>query len=220
MSSDQATPRRRGRPRAAEAGDSRASILAAASTEFAKHGYESVSLRSVARAAGVDPALVHHYFEDKADLFTQSLGVPLRPDRIVKTVLAGPREEVGANLIPAILPSFEEAVFRYRVLGLLRTALGHEFAAAMLRQFLVREVLHRIALELAVPDGELRATLTASQMMGLIVIRYGIRAEPVASASLDELVERVGPVLQWHLLGYPRPLDGWGQGADYSSHDE
>jgi AcrR family transcriptional regulator len=207
MSSEQVTPRRRGRPRAAEAGDSRARILAAASDEFAQRGYEGASLRSVARAAGVDAALVHHYFEDKADLFTQALGLPLRPDRVVKTVLAGPREDVGANLIRAILPSFEEPGFRDRILGLLRAALGHEFAAAMLRQFLVREVLHRIATELAVPDGELRATLAASQMMGLIVIRYGIRAEPLASVPIEELVERVGPVLQWHLLGYPRPLD-------------
>src|SRR3954467_2356616 len=131
MSSDQVTPRRRGRPRAGEAGDSRASILAAASTEFAQHGYESVSLRSVARAAGVDAALVHHYFEDKADLFTQSLGIPLRPDRVGQMVLAGPREDVGANLILAIVPAFEDPGFRDRILGLLRTALGHEFAAAM-----------------------------------------------------------------------------------------
>ncbi|BDZ45990.1 TetR family transcriptional regulator [Naasia aerilata] len=204
MTSEQVVPRRgRGRPRAADAGDSRERILAAASAEFSRHGYEAVSLRSVARAASVDAALVHHYFEDKADLFTQAIGMPLRPDRVVKTVLSGPREDVGANLLRAILGGFEEPGFRDRVLGLLRTALGHEFAAAMLRQFLVKEVLHRVAIELAVPDGELRATLTASQMIGLVVLRYGIRAEPLASVPLDELVVRVGPVIQWHLLGFP-----------------
>jgi AcrR family transcriptional regulator len=204
MSSEQVAPRRgRGRPRAADAGDSRERILTAAGAEFSRHGYEAVSLRSVARAADVDAALVHHYFEDKADLFTQAIGMPLRPDRVVKAALSGPREEVGENLLRAMLAGFEEPGFRDRVLGLLRTALGHEFAAAMLRQFLVKEVLHRVATELAVPDGELRATLAASQMVGLIVLRYGIRAEPLASASLEDLVARVGPVMQWHLLGFP-----------------
>ncbi|HEY8589438.1 MAG TPA: TetR/AcrR family transcriptional regulator, partial [Naasia sp.] len=73
----------------------------------------------------------------------------------------------------------------------------------MLRQFLVGEILHRVSRELAVPDGELRATLAASQMIGLVVLRYGIRAEPVASATIDELVARAGPAVQWHLVGYP-----------------
>jgi AcrR family transcriptional regulator len=186
--------------------DARARILKAASSEFARHGYDAVSLRSVARAADVDAALVHHYFEDKADLFTQALGVPLRPDRIVKAVLGGPREDVGANLARAILSGFEEPGFRDRVLGLLRTALGHEFAAAMLRQFLVKEVLHRVAIELAVPDGELRATLAASQVIGVVVLRYGIGAEPIASVPLDQVIARIGPVLQWHLLGFPESI--------------
>lgn len=204
MSSQPVAPRRgRGRPRSVDAVDARARILTAASAEFSRHGYDAVSLRSVARAAHVDAALVHHYFEDKADLFSQALGVPLRPDRVVKAALEGPRDEVGANLLRAMLIRFEDPAVRDRVLGLLRTALGHEFAAALLRQFLVKEVLHRVATELAVPDGELRATLTASQVMGVVVLRYGIRAEPIASASIEELVARVAPVLQWHLLGFP-----------------
>jgi AcrR family transcriptional regulator len=203
MSIEEAPRRGRGRPRSGDAVDARARILKAASSEFARHGYDTVSLRSVARAADVDAALVHHYFEDKADLFTQALGVPLRPDRIVKAVLGGPRGDVGANLARAILSGFEEPGFRDRVLGLLRTALGHEFAAAMLRQFLVKEVLHRVAIELAVPDGELRATLAASQVIGVVVLRYGIGAEPIASVPLDQVITRIGPVLQWHLLGFP-----------------
>lgn len=207
MSADEAPRRRRGRPKAAEAGDTRGRILTAAAQEFSRHGYEAVSLRSVARAAGVDAALVHHYFEDKAELFTQSMGLPFRPDRLVHAALAGPREDVGANLLRAALASLDRPAARSGVLGLLRTALGHEFAAELLRQFLVREVLHRVAEELDLPDGELRATLTASQLVGLVVLRYGIRAEPLAQASVEELVARVGPVLQWHLLGFPDPLD-------------
>jgi hypothetical protein len=73
----------------------------------------------------------------------------------------------------------------------------------MLRQFLLREVLHRIAESLELPDGELRASFAATQIIGLIIARYGIRIGPLAEASPDEVVARVGPVVQWHLLGTP-----------------
>lgn len=72
----------------------------------------------------------------------------------------------------------------------------------MLRQFVVREVLGRIAAALDAPDAEFRATLAASQVVGLMVVRAGLQAEPLASAPVDEVVRRVGPVVQWHLVDY------------------
>lgn len=150
---------------------------------------------------------MHHYFTDKADLFAAAIKAPIRPDRIVRAALDGPRDRVGENLVRLALTALDGDVARATVLGLMRTALGHDFAAGMLRQFLVSEVFHRIAKELGDheggSDGKLRATLAASQIAGLIVVRYGIRADPLASADIDELVARVGPVVQWHLLGYP-----------------
>ena len=197
------------RPRGRRRGsaDSRAEIIAAAGREFIERGYDGASIRGIGRRAGVDAALVHHYFADKAELFAESVQAPIRPDRLVAEILQGPRDEVGATLIRTLLNTIEQGKTRDRVIGLIRTALGHDFAATMLRQFLFREVFHRIADGLGVADGELRATLVASQVVGLMVVRYGVKAEPLASASIDEVVRRVGPVIQWHLIGYPEPLD-------------
>ena len=200
--------KRRGR-RPGSAGETRETILSAARDLFLQNGYDATSIRSVATRAKVDPALVHHYFEDKADLFATSIRAPVRPDLIVKTALEGPRERIGENLVTLALTALEEPVARRTLLGLMRTALGHDFAAGMLKQFMVREVFHRIAVELSeeegVVDAELRANLAASQVVGLIMVRYGVGAEPLASASVPEVAARVGPVIQWHLLGYPLP---------------
>jgi AcrR family transcriptional regulator len=195
------TPRPRGRRLKSAAQDTRGAIIVAAGAEFASRGYESASMRSIARRAGVDPALVHHYFQDKADLFAESISAPIRPDRIVKEILAGPREKIGENIIRYLLSALDDAAARTRMISLLHTALGQEFAATMLRQFLAREVLRRIADTIGGPDAELRASLAASQIVGLIVVRFGVRIEPLANAPVDVVVAMVGPVIQWHLVG-------------------
>lgn len=202
---DQTAPRPRGRRRTGDT-DARAQIVAAATKEFLDRGYDAASLRAIARKAGVDPALVHHYFSDKAELFAEAVRVPLRPDQIVREALRGPRESIGVNLVTVILTTLEGEKARDRVISLIRTGLGHDFAATMIRQFLVREVLRRIATELSVEDGELRATLAATQIVGMLVVRYGIRAEPLASAPIEEVARRIGPAIQWHLTGYPEPF--------------
>jgi AcrR family transcriptional regulator len=181
--------------------DARSQIVSAARTEFARAGYDSTSLRAVARLAGVDPALVHHYFDDKAALFAATVDVPIRPDLLVAEILRGPRDAIGATIVRTIVTQLDSRPTRDAVIGLVRTALGHEFAARMLRQFLVREVLARVASELDAPDSELRASLAASQIVGLIIARYGIRLDPLVHATTDEVVARVGPIVQWHLLG-------------------
>lgn len=199
-------PRPRGRRRTGDA-DARSQIVAAASKEFLAHGYDAVSMRAIARRAGVDAGLVHHYFSDKAELFAEAVSVPIRPDQIIRDVLHGPRDSIGVNLVTAALTAMESGKARDRVISLIRTALGHDFAATMLRQFLVREVMRRIADELGVDDGELRATAVASQLVGLFLVRYGVKIEPLASASIEEVARRIGPAIQWHLTGYPAPLD-------------
>jgi AcrR family transcriptional regulator len=207
-----------GRPRGRRrsGADARAEIVTAAGREFVDRGYDAASFRGIARRAGVDAALVHHYFADKAELFTEAVQAPIRPDRIVAQILEGPRDQVGDSLVRLLLTTMESTKSRDRVIGLIRTALGHDFAATMLRQFLFREVFHRIAEGLGVPDGELRATLAATQVVGLMVVRYGVKAEPLASESIDEVARRVGPVIQWHLMGYPGglPVDNSGGTAE------
>jgi hypothetical protein len=99
------------------------------------------------------------------------------------------------------------------MISLIHTALGQEFAATMLRQFLVREVFTRISDAIGGEDSQLRASLAASQVVGLMIVRYGVRVEPLASASIDEVVAHIGPVIQWHLLG-AGPLDSVPPGGE------
>lgn len=213
MSSDRvsseapAGPRRRGRPAkaAAAADNTRETIVAAAAAEFSRDGYDTTSMRGIARSAGVDPALVRHYFTDKADLFAEAIAAPMRPDQLVKRALAGPRDQIGVNLISYIVETLDTPGTSERVVRMLHTALGQEFAAKMLRQFMIREVLKRIAKELGDDDAELRASFAATQVVGLVVARYGLMVEPLASASPEDVVSRVGPVVQWHLMGNPLP---------------
>ncbi|HEY2557181.1 MAG TPA: TetR family transcriptional regulator [Diaminobutyricibacter sp.] len=209
----EATPRRRrGRPRAgARSGASgKAAIIRAATQEFADRGYEAASLRAIARRAGVDSALVHHYFENKADLFTATLGAPLRPDRAITAILAGPRDEVGTSIVRYLLTQLEDQKAQARVVAILRTAVGSGPGSRMLKEFLVREVFQRLAAASSSDDADLRANLAAAQLVGVLLTRFVLRLEPIASTPTEELVRRVGPVIQWHLFGSgepPRPLD-------------
>lgn len=191
-------PRRRGRPRGGT--DSRERILAAAVDEFGEQGYDGSTVRSIAGRAGVDSALVHHYFGTKADLFAEAVGIPLRPDIDVPGIVAGPREEVGERLVRYVLEAFERPEVRRRGVMLIRTALGSRVTSPLLAGFLSRELIGRIAKLLAVPDAELRATLVASQIAGLIVTRYVLALGPLAAADIGDLVHRVGPTVQRYLF--------------------
>ena len=202
-----AEPRRRGRPAkaAAAADNTRETIIAAAAQDFAHDGYDATSMRGIARSAAVDPALVRHYFSSKADLFIEAIGAPMRPDQLIKRALAGPRDQIGVNVIRYVVETLDRPGASDRVVRLLHTALGQEFAASMFRQFIMREVLKRIAKELGDDDAEMRASFAATQIVGMVVARYGIKIEPLASASPDDVVNRIGPVVQWHLMGNPLP---------------
>jgi AcrR family transcriptional regulator len=184
----------------------KAAIIRAATEEFAERGYEAASLRAIARRAGVDSALVHHYFEDKADLFTATLEAPLRPDRVITVILAGPREDVGTSIVRYLLEQLEDKKARARMVAILRTAVGSGPGSRMLKEFLVREVFQRLAAASGSADADLRANLAASQLVGLMLTRFVLRLEPIASTPTEELVQRVGPVIQWHLFGTEHAL--------------
>ncbi|WP_136054084.1 TetR family transcriptional regulator [Microbacterium sp. K24] len=196
---EQKAPRRRGRPRGGT--DSRERIIAAAVDEFGEQGYDGTTVRSIAARAGVDSALVHHYFGTKADLFAEAVGIPLRPDIDVPGILAGSHDEVGERLVRYVLDAFEQPDIRRRGVMLMRTAIGSRLTTPLLAGFLSRELIGRIAKTLGVEDAELRATLVASQMAGLLLTRYVLKIAPIATASVDELVARIGPNVQRYLFG-------------------
>lgn len=209
MPEDAARPvkRRRGRPRGG-GGDARERILAAAIAEFADAGYDSATVRAIAARAEVDAALVHHYFGTKADLFAEVLGFPLRPDVEVPLILRGPREDAGERIVRFVLTAFERSEVRRRGVLLLRTALGGKLATPLVTGFLTRELLPRIAGAIDAPDADLRATLVASQVVGMLIARYVVRLPAIAEASVDELVGRVGPTLQRYLFDDLPATDG------------
>ncbi|MER5739160.1 TetR family transcriptional regulator [Streptomyces sp. NPDC002262] len=198
-----ATPRRRGRPARGAADDSgpgaRERILEAARTRFAEHGYDKTSVRGIAKAAGVDPALVHHYFGTKDEVFAAAIEVSFEPALVVPAILDGPREAVGERLARFFVGVWENPVTRAPLLAVIRSAVTHEAAAKALRTFVLRRLLERIAAGLAVPDPKFRAELAASQMIGIAILRYVIQVEPLASADPERIVAEVAPTLQRYL---------------------
>jgi AcrR family transcriptional regulator len=221
-----ARTRPRGRPRAGSGEDGRELILTAATDEFNERGYDGASMRSVARRAGVDPALVHHYFDSKAALLSEVIGAPLRIDQEVARALQGPRDQIGERLARWILTAWDEPATAKRGALILRSAIGNKLATPIIRQFISREVLGRIAHELGTQDAEFRATMAATQIIGLLVARYIVQLDAVASASIEELVARIGPVLQFHLVDspgdpiLPMTIDNDTKQENNSSHGE
>ncbi|NJQ03645.1 TetR/AcrR family transcriptional regulator [Streptomyces zingiberis] len=196
--------RRRGRPARRDAPDgpgARERILEAARAEFAERGYDRTSIRGVARKAGVDPALVHHYFGSKERVFETSIEKPFEPVMRVPDLLAQGRDGMGERLARHFLGVWENPATRAPVLALMRSALTNETAAALLRGFVTRRLLERVAGDLDVPEPELRIQLAVAQLLGVAVLRYVIKVEPLAGVDAEEVVAQVAPVLQRHLTG-------------------
>jgi AcrR family transcriptional regulator len=189
--------RRRGRRPAGE--DTRGLILAEARSEFGSRGYDGTTMRGIARSAGVDPRLVHHYFAGKEDIFVTALGFPARPQEIVGAVMTGPLDQLGERLARTIIGIWDSPDGRDRITALLSGAMSSDAAARMLREFVTRELLGRIAAALEMDRGELRAALAASHLVGVAMARVVVKIEPLASLDADELARIVGPVLQRYL---------------------
>jgi AcrR family transcriptional regulator len=165
-------------------------------------------MRAIAAASHVDPALLTHYFGSKEKLFVAALEFP-DPADFVPALLAPGREGLGERVASFFLETWDSPGGR-PLLGLVRSMVTNEKAAEMMRQFITREVLGRIAASLEVDQPKLRAALSGSQMIGLAFMRYVIKLEPIASAERHDLVRSVGPTIQRYLTG---PLDSVGVAA-------
>ncbi|WP_406838283.1 TetR family transcriptional regulator [Streptomyces sp. AHU1] len=199
-----AAPRRgRGRPTRTqtEAGPAtRDRILAAAREEFSERGYEKTSVRGIAKSAGVDSALVHHYFGTKEQVFEAAIEVAFAPALDApEKIVEGPLDGVGERLTRFVLGIWENPTSRTPLLAIVRSAVNNDTAAAVFRRLVAAQLLRRIAGRLDVPDAELRAELAAAQLVGVAMLRYVIKVEPLASADVERIVTRVAPVVQGHL---------------------
>ncbi|MGW1062375.1 TetR/AcrR family transcriptional regulator [Micromonospora rubida] len=190
------TGRRPGNP------DTREAILAVARTAFAERGFDATSIRSIAGAAGVDPALVHHYFGGKDRLFLAAMDAPLDPGELLPRMLGGDADRVGERLVRTFLEVWDSPAGTAAV-ALLRSGMSNEWTARLLREFLVTQVLRRVLdhLDVAPAERPLRGSLVATQMIGLAMMRHVIRLEPVASAPAETLVAAIAPTVQRYLRG-------------------
>ena len=186
--------RRPGRP------DTRQAILAAARELFADKGFDHTSIRTIAAAAGVDPALVHHYFGTKDQLFLACIEAPINPAEVVGAVLTAPRDQLGIHLVRVVLNVWESPAGAAAV-ALLRSAMNNQWTARLLREFLTTQILRQVVGHLGLDDrqAETRTALAATQVLGLVVGRYILRLEPIASALPEQLVAAVGPSVHRYL---------------------
>ncbi|TGZ16428.1 TetR family transcriptional regulator [Streptomyces sp. S816] len=192
--------RRRGRPSRAESAGTRDRILTAAREEFSAHGYDKTSVRRIAKAAGVDSALVHHYFGTKEQVFAAAVEVAFAPALAAPDTLAeGPADAVGERLARFVFGVWENPATRAPLLAILRSAVTNETAAAVFRRLVAAQLVRRVAARLDLPDAELRAELAAAQLVGTALMRYVLKLEPLASADVEEIIARVSPVVQKHL---------------------
>ena len=193
--------------RAGESG-TREAILDAARGRFARYGYDGGTIRSIAADAGVDPALVHHFFGTKERLFVAAMRFPVVPSEILPQVVAGERDRLGEAITRLVLTIWEDPQARATALGLVRSAVTNESAARMLREFVSSAILGTVVRAAKTPDPDFRASLVASQVVGLAFTRFVVQLEPIASADVEELVAAVGPTIQGYLTGDVRPRSG------------
>jgi AcrR family transcriptional regulator len=176
-------------------------IAEAARRLFAERGFDRTSVRAVAAEAGVDPALVHHYFGTKQRLFIEAVDFPIDAVRAIETLAVDDAERVGDRLVRFALQLWDDPVVLPRLLGVLRSAVTDPQAATLLARLFTRQgpiqLLH--ALEADQPD--LRAELVGTQLVGLAVARHVLRVEPLASADHETIVAAVGPTMQRYLTG-------------------
>ncbi len=192
----QPSPRRRGRRPAGS--DTRAQLLDAARVEFAERGYEGATVRRIAERAGVDAAMVNHWFGGKEALFTASLDIPIDPAEILASIIPGDPETIGERIVDRFLTVWD-ATGGGPLAAMIQSIASHDAAAQMMREFIGNVLVGRIVAAVAPDQHELRAGLCGAQVFGLGMVRYVLRLEPLASADHATLVAAVAPSLQRYL---------------------
>jgi AcrR family transcriptional regulator len=181
--------------------DTRETILDAARDLFADQGFDRTTMRAVAARAGVDPALIHHYFGTKDQLLAAAIALPVDPVQMLDGIGDDP-EHAGEELVRRVLGVWEsDPVTRKRLVGMLRTGISHDHAAELLRDLLSRSILVVVQRFAATDQPALRAALVGTQMAGLLIGRYLVQIPAIAEASVEQLVAAVGPGVQRYLTG-------------------
>lgn len=139
-----------------------------------------------------------HYFDSKDGVFRAAIQFPVDPAEFIPKLLEPGLEGLGERLTRFFVEAWDSPAGS-PLIAVIRSVVGNEEAAALMRDFVTREVLGRLARVLDLDQPQLRASLVASQLVGLAMLRYVIKLEPVASAGAEEIVAWVGPTLQRYL---------------------
>ena len=191
-------PRRRGRRPGGT--DTRAELLDAARVEFAQRGYEGATVRVIADRAGVDPAMVNHWFGGKEALFSEALQLPVNPAVVMTAIVPGDPERLGERIVAQFLTIWDQTGGA-PMATILRSIASHDDAARMLREFIGNVMVKRVVAAVAPDRPDLRAGLVGSQLFGMGLVRYVLKLEPLASADHATVIGAVAPNLQRYLTG-------------------
>jgi AcrR family transcriptional regulator len=177
-------------------------------------------MRDVAARAGVDPALVHHYFGTKQRLFIAATEFPVDVAEVVPRLLAGGHAGLGERFVRFVVELWDRPDVRPLLLGVVRSATTDEVAAGMMRRLLAEGPFLALATAIDRPDASLRATLAGSQLIGVVMARYIVGVEPLASMSPGAIATAVGPTIERYLFGDiggdDRPVGSAGNAAPAS----
>jgi len=177
------------------AGGTRERILAAARHDFSKSGFDGTTIRAIAAEAKVDPALVLHYFESKDAIFREAVRFPVDPSAFIPGLVARGVDGLGDRLVRFFVDTWDSPAGS-AMLGVIRSVVANDDAAALMREFVTREVLGRLAKAIEVDEPQLRASLAGAQLIGMAMLRYVVKVEPIASADADQIVAWLGPTIQ------------------------
>ena len=178
----------------------REDILAAARTSFGERGFDRTTIRGVAGEANVDPALVHHYFGTKADLYAAAIQVPIGPAALVSAVADGPRPQMGERIARLFFTVWENPESREPFLAMLRGALGgNEQGTSGFREFITHGILGRLAPVLGGDRPDLRLQVAVSHLVGIAVLRYVVGVAPLDDLDAEEIIALVAPRIQSYL---------------------
>jgi AcrR family transcriptional regulator len=180
--------------------DTKAEVLTAARTSFAEKGFRGTTIRAVAASAGVDPALVHHYFGTKDDLFLAALQMPVDPRELMAPVVAEGPDGAGERLLRVFLSVWDDPDTQVQLLAVVRSVLSAD-GTTLLKDGFIPVVVGPVLAQLVKDRPEVRIPLVASQVVGLIVTRYVVALPPMADMPAEDVVARMGPVLQHYLTG-------------------
>ena len=197
----QAPTARRGRGRPRGETGTREAIVVEARHQFSELGFRRATLRGIARGAGVDPRLLLHYFDSKQQLFSESVELPMEPDDVIAIVFGGGPDEVPARAARLMVSILDDADARRPFLAILRAAVTEPEAAELIRGVITTRILLPMAEHLGGTRPELRASLVATQIVGLLLVRHVVAIEPLAKASREELISALEPVFEHYLRG-------------------